>query len=146
MVFRVVVDLGRLLFLTLRSRRSLATENLFLRKQLALFQERQVRPHRATDATRFLMAALNRWFDRRSALVIVKPDTLIGWHRKGFRLFWRRKSRPVGRPPVPKEVQHLMRTMAAENITWGEERIAIETEAGNSCCAEHRAEIPQPRK
>ena len=126
MVFRVVVDFCRLLCLASRSRRVLATENLFLRKQLALFQERQVRPRRATDATRFLMALLSRWFDWRSALVIVKPDTLIRWHRKGFGLFWRRKSRPVGRPPIPEELRQLIRIMAVENITWGEERIANE--------------------
>jgi hypothetical protein len=72
------------------------------------------------------MAVLSRWFDWRGALVIVKPDTLIRWHRKGFRLFWRRKSRPVGRPAIPKELRQLIRTMAAENITWGEERIANE--------------------
>jgi hypothetical protein len=58
--------------------------------------------------------------------VVVKPDTLIRWHRKGFRLFWRWKSRPVGRPRLPKDLQELIRKMAAENPTWGEERIAKE--------------------
>jgi hypothetical protein len=72
------------------------------------------------------MAALSRWFPWRDALVIVKPDTLIGWHRKGFGLFWRRKSRPVGRPPLPKDLLLLIRSMASENISWGEERIANE--------------------
>jgi transposase InsO family protein len=103
-----------------------AAENLFLRKQLALFQERKLKPHRATDSTRWLMAFLGRVFDWRSALVVVKPDTLIRWHRKGFRLFWRWKSRPVGRPRLPKDLQGLIRKMAAENPTWGEERIANE--------------------
>jgi hypothetical protein len=104
----------------------LAAENLFLRKQLALFQERQVRSHRATDSTRWLMAVLSRLFDWRDALVVVKPDTLIRWHRKGFRLFWRWKSRKVGRPALPKDLQNLIRTMAAEDATWGEGRIANE--------------------
>jgi len=72
------------------------------------------------------MAALSRWFDWRDALVVVKPDTIIRWHRKGFRLFWRRKSRPVGRPRLPEDLQQLIRAMAAENLTWGEERIANE--------------------
>ena len=76
MVFHVVVDLGRLL-LTLRSLGSFSAENLFLRKQLALFHERQARPGRATDAPRLLMALLSRWFDWHSALMIVKPDNLI---------------------------------------------------------------------
>ena len=125
-LLRVVVDMGYLALLLVRSPLALAAENLFLRKQLAMFQERQVKLHRASDASRWVMAVLSRWFDWRSALVVVKPDTLIRWHRKGFRLFWRRKSRPVGRPRLPKELQQLIRTMAAENITWGEERIANE--------------------
>src|SRR5512141_957241 len=82
----VLLDLSRLVVFALRSRRALAAENLFLRKQLALFQERKVKPRRANDATRWMMAALSRLFDWRMALWNVKPDTLIGWHRKGFRL------------------------------------------------------------
>ena len=82
-------DLGRLLLLAVRPRVVLAAENLFLRKQVALFQERQVKPRRANDACRWLMAAVSRLFDWRMALVVVKPDTLIPWHRNGFRLFWR---------------------------------------------------------
>jgi putative transposase len=74
------------------------------------------------------MATLSRWFDWRDALIGVQPDTLIRWHRQGFRLFWRRKSRAVGRPPIPAELQQLVHTMAAENLTWGEERIANELE------------------
>jgi putative transposase len=58
--------------------------------------------------------------------VNVKPDTLIRWHRKGFRLFWRWKSKPTGRPRLPKDLRQLIREMAAENPTWGEERIANE--------------------
>jgi putative transposase len=110
-------DLGRLFALVVRPRAAWAAENLFLRKQLALFQERQVKPHRAHDATRWLMATLSRLFDWRMALVVVKPDTLIRWHRKGFRLFWRWKSNPMGRPPLPKDLRQLIRKMAAENPT-----------------------------
>lgn len=65
---------GRLLLMAVRPRASLAAENLFLRKQLALFQERKIKPHRADDATRWLMAAVIRLFNWRSALVVVKPD------------------------------------------------------------------------
>jgi hypothetical protein len=101
-------------------------ENLFLRKQLAMFQERNVRRHHAEDSARWLMARLSRLFDWRGALVVEKPDTLIRWHRRGFRLFWRWKSEPVGRPAVPKYLQELIRKMAAENPTWGEEHIANE--------------------
>ena len=126
-IFRqLAVDLSRLLLLAAKSRRALAAENLFLRKQLALFQEREVPPHRVTDATRWLMVFLGKFFEWRSALVLVKPETLIGWHRKGFRLFWRWKSRPRGRPKLPVDLQQLIRTMGADNPTWGEVRIADE--------------------
>ena len=110
---RVLVDLVELVRLGTRSRSALAAENLFLRKQLALFQERNARPHQAEDSARWLMARLSRLFDWRSALVVVKPDTLIRWHRRGFRLFWRWKSNPVGRPAVPKNLQEWIRKMAA---------------------------------
>ena len=94
----VIAEVGRFLALCLRSRAALAAENLFLRKQLALFEERKAHSHRATDAVRFVMSALGRLFDWRSALRVVKPDTFIRWHRKGFRLFWRWKSRPRAGP------------------------------------------------
>ena len=110
-------DCGRLLVLNLQSRGALAAEHLFFRKQLALFQERQVKPHRANDATRLLMVFLGKFFDWRSALVIVKPDTLIQWHRRAFRLFWRRKFNPRGRPRLPANLQELIRSMAAGNPT-----------------------------
>jgi putative transposase len=110
----------------LRSRTALAAENLFLRKQLALFKEREKKAMPTTAADRFVLSKLARFFDWRSALVIVKPATLIGWHRAAFRRFWRWKSKPVGRPAVSAEVRCLIRRMAAENLTWGEERIADE--------------------
>jgi len=122
----VLLDFLRLVVLACRTRRAVEAENLFLRKQLALFQERKAKPHRADDSTRWLMSFVSQWFEWRKALVVVKPETLIRWHRKGFRLFWRWKSRPVGRPHLPKDIQRLIRRMAAENPTWGEEHIANE--------------------
>src|SRR5437660_846186 len=80
----VVVDLVHLAVLVAHSRRTLAAENLFLRNQLALFQERNVKPRRADDSTRWMMAVLSRMFQWRDALVNVKADTLIRWHRKGL--------------------------------------------------------------
>jgi hypothetical protein len=68
---------------------------------------------------------VSRVFDWRSALVIVKPDTLIGWHRKGFQRFWGCKSRP-GRPSLQGEIRELMVRMAKENPTWGQRRVAAE--------------------
>ena len=81
--FSVLLDLGRVLLSALRCRAALAAENLFLRKQLALFQERKVKPRRAADSTRWSMATVSRWFDWRRVLVVVKPDTLVRWHWPG---------------------------------------------------------------
>ena len=101
-------------------------ENLFLRKQLALFKERKARPRPASPMTRLAMIALARFFDWRDALVIVKPETFIKWHRTAFRMFWRWKSRKRGRPALPRNLRELIRQMDRENPTWGEERIANE--------------------
>ena len=119
-------DLARFAVAVVRSHGHLAAESLFLKKQLALYVERQVKPRRADDATRIALVALSRLVDWRRILTIVQPATLIRWHRKGYRLFWRLKSRPRGRPPVPADVQHLIVEMASANRTWGEERIAAE--------------------
>jgi putative transposase len=109
----------------LRSRTSLAAENLFLRKQLAFYQERKVKPRRAENPTRLSPVLISRWFDWREALTVVKPRTFIAWHRKGFRLFWRWKSE-AGRRPIPAELRQLIRKMAHDNPSWGQERIANE--------------------
>jgi putative transposase len=128
LVYILLVLLGnaaRFLLLCLRPPAALVAENLFLRKQLALYQERHVKPRHATDATRLTLVWLGRWFDWRQALAIVQPETFTRWHRQGFRLFWRWKSGP-GRPPIPADLQTLIRRMARENPSWGEERIANE--------------------
>jgi len=118
-------DLLRFLVLGFRSKSSLAAENLFLRKQLAFYKERSIRPRRTSQPTRLTLLWLSRWFNWRSALTVVTPRTFIGWHRKGFQLFWRRKCQS-GRPRIPPELQRLIRKMAGENPSWGEERIANE--------------------
>jgi transposase InsO family protein len=115
----------RFLLLCLCPSPALAAENLFLRKQLALYQERHIKPRRATTTIRLAFIYLARWFDWRQALAVVLPATLIRWHRHGFRLFWRWKSTP-GRPPIPAELQALIRRLACDNPSWGEERIANE--------------------
>src|SRR6266568_2947120 len=125
-VFGVLIDILTLLRLIFRSPGALAAENLFLRKQLGLYVERKQKPRRASNTMRFTMAQLSRFFEWRDALTIVKPDTLIRWHRKGFRLFWKWKSRPRGRPCVTVDVRKLIADMAVSNPTWGEERIADE--------------------
>ena len=106
-IITLIGDLATFLWLSLRPKAALAAENLFLRKQLAMFQERKIKPH---------------W---RDALVVVQPQTLVRWHRQGFRLFWRWKSR-TGRPPIPAVLRQLIREMAMTNPSWGEERMANE--------------------
>jgi hypothetical protein len=85
-----VVYLG----LLIRPRKLIAAENLFLRRQLAPYQERKVHPRRIDPATRFTLALLSRLFDWRDALIVVQPKTLIRWHRAGFRRLWHWKSKP----------------------------------------------------
>jgi len=99
--------------LTFRQRVFLEAEVLFLRRQLALYVERRVKPRRLDAATRVSLMLLSRLFECRSALVVVRPETLIRWHRAGFRLFWKWKSRS-GRPPIPLELRQLIRRMAKE--------------------------------
>jgi putative transposase len=125
LLFTPVYDAVRFLLLCLRPSPALAAENLYLRKQLALLQERHVKPKRATNTDRLLLVWLSRWFDWRKALAVVKPQTFIRWHRQGCRLFWHWKSRP-GRPRILAELQTLIRQMARDNPTWGQERITNE--------------------
>jgi putative transposase len=84
-----------------RSRAQLAAENLFLRKQLACYLERQVRPRRTDNASRIALVALSRLVEWRDLLTIVRPETFVRWHRDLYRLFWRLKARRGGRPRIP---------------------------------------------
>src|SRR5260370_22857840 len=88
-------------------RQSLHAEVLFLRRQLALYVERGVKPRRIDPVTRISLAILSRVFNWRDALVVVHPETMIRWHRAGWKLFWRLKSRPGDSPRLhaPLDVQ-----------------------------------------
>jgi putative transposase len=92
-VIDLAADLLRWLRLTFRSSQSIQAENLFLRRQLALYIERGVKPRRIDSATRIALTLLSHLFDWRGALTVVRPETLIRWHRAGWKLFWRLKSR-----------------------------------------------------
>src|SRR5260370_4500839 len=91
----VARDLVHLLVLVSRSRRALAAENLFLRKQLALFQERKRKPHRADDSTRLLMVILGRMFSWRDAPANSQPHNLLPRHRTRVHLLMRSKTHPA---------------------------------------------------
>jgi putative transposase len=122
----LVADALRFGATCVRSRTTVTAENLFLRKQLALYREREVNPRRTPDATRLVLVLLARIFAWRDALLIVQPATLIRWHRQAFRLFWRWRSRGRGRPRIPVDLRQLIRAMAQDSPTWGERRIAAE--------------------
>lgn len=119
------VDAIGFLRLCLRSRTSLVAENLFLRKQLALYREHPIKPKNATNATCITLVWLSHWFDWQQALMVVQPETFSRWRRQGLRLFWRLPSKP-GRPAIPPELQALIRRMARDNAMWGQQRIANE--------------------
>jgi putative transposase len=106
--------------------RRLAAENLSLRKQLACYLERNVRPRRTDDASRIALVLLSRFVEWRDLLTIVRPDTFVRWHREMFRLFWRWKSGRRGRPRIPAALQQLIAAMATANRPWGEEWSAAE--------------------
>ena len=111
---------------SLRTRVALQAEVLALRHQLLVLQRRNQKQRlRLSVADRLFWVWLSRvWADWRSALRIVKPETVIAWHRKGFRLYWSWKSRArQGRPPVSVDVRELIRRMSAANPRWGAPRI-----------------------
>jgi putative transposase len=108
-----------------QSRAALHLEMLALRHQLQVFERSRPRRLRLVKTDRWLWVWLSRvWAGWRTALVIVEPETVIAWHRRGIRLFWTWKSRRrTGRPTIPAEVRALIRTMSHTNALWGAPRI-----------------------
>ena len=108
-----------------RSRARLEIELLAVRHQLHVLERTRPRRARLSTLDRWLWVWPARvWSDRRRALVIVEPATVIAWHRRGVRWFWTWKSRHrTGRPPVSREVRDLIRTMSQANPLWGAPRI-----------------------
>jgi hypothetical protein len=107
-----------------RNRVDTSLEVLALRQQVAVLKRKRPRPS-LNRLDRFFWATLRyiwpRWSD---VLVIVKPETVVGWHRAGFRLYWRWRSRPRGgRPKVSEEIRTRIRRIAAENADWGAPKI-----------------------
>jgi hypothetical protein len=108
-----------------RSRAALQLEVLALRHQLQVLQRARPRRLQLAQADRWLWVVLSRvltgW---RTTLVIVKPETVIAWHRRGFRLWWAcRSRRRIGRPTVPSDIRTLIREMANANPRWAAPRI-----------------------
>ncbi len=134
----------------LRSQSELAAENLVLRQQLAVLEQRSKRP-RLRNRDRIFWSWIPRLLSNwRSVLVIVQPDTVLGWHRQGFRLYWRWRSRGrSGRPKIDVEIRKLIRRMSSENPLWGTPRIRSELrllgyEASKATVAKYKVRHRRP--
>ena len=132
------------LFSIFRSRAALELENLALRHQIGVLQRSVRKRPRLTPLDRLLWVWLFAiWSDWCSALAIVKPETVVAWHRAGFRLFWTWKVRrgQPGRPVISREVRDLIRKMCRENPSWGAPRIHGELLKLGIHIAEQREQI-----
>src|SRR5438445_13888084 len=121
-LFKLILGVLASLF---RSRAKLEAEILVLRQQINVLRRRaSKRPH-FNNTDRFLFVWLYRWFPSiLGAIAIVRPETIIRWHRAGFRSYWRWRSRnPVGRPKVAAELRRLIREMSSATPLWVAQRI-----------------------
>src|ERR1700687_4981634 len=108
-----------------KSKLRLEAENAVLRHQLIVLQRRVVGRAQATNNDRCFLVQMYRWFPSiLKVLTIIRPETLVRWHRVGFRCYWRRKSRRrEGRPQIEAELRAMIRRMSIENPLWGAPRI-----------------------
>ena len=106
-----------------RTRRDLAFENVLLRQQLAVLKEKGVRPQLFATDRSFWVLVSKLWPKWRNALYTVKPETVIRWHREGFRRHWIRKCRKKGRPGLDPKIKVLIKRMSQANPLWGAPRI-----------------------
>lgn len=120
-----VIGFLNCLSVSFRSRCSLALEILALRQQLGVLKRKTPRPRLRIQDRVFWILLRRLWPAWNKVLIIVKPETVVAWHRAGFRLFWRLRSRAkiLGRPKLNAEVRALTRRMASENSSWGAPRI-----------------------
>ena len=106
------------------SRRDLLLENLVLRQQLSVFQQRKQRPNLTQFDKLFWVGIKRIWLRWKDSLVMVTPETVVRWHREGFRRYWRwRSRRDIGRKRISRELRALILQMVTENPTWGAPRI-----------------------
>ncbi len=121
LLIRIMIRLSRSLF---KTEHDLRIENLALRQQLAVFKDKRPKPKLQRADQDFWVALRSAWPRWTNALILVNPETVTKWHRKGFRLFWKWKSktRKPGRSRISKEIRDLVHKMALEN-GWGAPRI-----------------------
>src|ERR1700721_1663801 len=137
-----------------KSELRLEAENAVLRHELNVLRRRLHGRVRLTNRDRWFFIQLYRWFPSiLQVLAIIRPETLVRWHRAGFRCYWRWKSRPLGgRPQIETELRALIRQMSMENPLWGAPRIHGELlklgfEVAQSCVAKYmvkRRSSPSP--
>lgn len=124
-MIKALVCMVALLSVGLKQRRELAVENLALRQQLTLFNCHHKRMRLRRRDRLFWVWMSRMWEQWRELLIVVKPDTVIRWHRKGFALYWTWLSRrnPVGRPGSSRDIRDLIRKIASANPLWGSTRV-----------------------
>lgn len=132
MLCRIILEFFRLLF---RSNHDIMLENLALRQQLTI-QQRSIKRPKLNNTDRLFWVWLSKvWNNWKSALFVVKPETVVGWHKKGFKYYWRYKSRRAGRPHIDWDLIKLIRQLQKENPLWSAQRIQGElTKLGYSVC------------
>jgi putative transposase len=132
------------------SRTNLVAENLALRQQLAILKRKKPKPRLKKWDRLFWVVLSKVWGGWRSALMIVQPETIVRWHRRGFKLFWKWKSRGrAGRPKIDVEIRRLIRQLSRENPRWGVPRIKSELallgyEVAESTVAKYIFKHPKP--
>lgn len=147
-LFPALFSVLRALFIP---RLELTAENLALRQQLAVLHP-TAKPPKLRPQDRLFWTTLSRlWKNWHSALLIVKPETVVKWHRQGFQLFWRWKTKVAspGRPKISAEIRDLIRRMSRENPLWGVSRIQAELQllgfnVAESTVAKYRIKVMKP--
>ena len=121
-IFALFQSLGFLF----HSRADLLMEIMILRQQVAVLKKEKPRPKLTGFDRLFWLGLRQLWSKWRELLIVVQPETVVNWHRKGFKLYWRiisKRNQKNGKPPSNKEIIKILRRMAVENPTWGAPRI-----------------------
>ena len=133
------------------SRADLLLELLALRQQIEVLQRSKPRPRLRRADRLFWICLCRHWSSWRSALLIVRPETVLRWHREGYRRHWRRVSgKGPGRPPIPRATIDVIRRISSDHPEWGEDRIALEMElklgiaVSPSTVRRYRIDSPSP--
>ncbi|MFQ5671278.1 MAG: helix-turn-helix domain-containing protein [Acidobacteriota bacterium] len=147
LVLRAIMAVFRAVFV---ARADLMVENLALRQQINVLRRRTKRPRLRRRDRIFWLWLARCWGRWKDTLMVVKPETVIRWHRQGFKYYWAWKSRQTrGRPAVPPEVRDLIRRMSRANPLWGAPRIHGELlklgiDVSQPTVAKYMVRLPKP--